>query len=370
MAEYKNTYLIYRGTPTAMVSRGSTLLFATRHDEGHPMGLYALDVDKGAPKKAELPGGALALVRDAKRVYVACDDGHVYRGDLGAGKLTTKGAAFDRAPTALALLAGEKLAVAVGSKVEVVSREDGVGAQTLDVGERVTAVAADPSGEWLVTGTDRGTLVVWDGEGGKGFTESARARVHEGEVRALLFEAEELRVLSTGSDLRLLVTHVRGELEPEDRGGSGAHDKPMVQMIRGVEDRFYSVGLDSAVKAWPSGRTNKRPTTQREHVVKPTALTLVEHNDRPHIAIAGQDGTLRLFTLDDEGKVGECVQIYRDAFAWAAHEFESGDVKRREKALKKLTTFNDTRALKVLAERVNQERDHKLQVLAVKLLLS
>ncbi len=368
MAEYKNTYLIYRGTPTAMVSRGSTLLFATRHDEGHPMGLYALDVDKGAPKKAELPGGALALVRDAKRVYVACDDGHVYRGDLGAGKLTTKGAAFDRAPTALALLAGEKLAVAVGSKVEVVSREDGEGAQTLDVGERVTAVAADPSGEWLVTGTDRGTLVVWDGEGGKGFTESARARVHEGEVRALLFEAEELRVLSTGSDLRLLVTHVRGELEPEDRGGSGAHDKPMVQMIRGVEDRFYSVGLDSAVKAWPSGRTNKRPTTQREHVVKPTALTLVEHNDRPHIAIAGQDGTLRLFTLDDEGKVGECVQIYRDAFAWAAHEFESGDVKRREKALKKLTTFNDTRALKVLAERVNQERDHKLQVLAVKLL--
>ncbi len=82
------------------------------------MGLYAVDVDKGTPKKASLPGGALALVRDEKRVYVACDDGHVYRGDLGAGELTTKGSPFERAPSALALLSGARLGVAVGGAVE------------------------------------------------------------------------------------------------------------------------------------------------------------------------------------------------------------------------------------------------------------
>ncbi|MEM1348772.1 MAG: HEAT repeat domain-containing protein, partial [Myxococcota bacterium] len=310
-----------------------------------------------------------ALVCDDAHVFVACTDGHVYRGELDGEELTTTGRPFSGPPAALALTRDEGLAVAVGHQIHIVARDTGAHRQTLTLEERATVMTADASGQWLVVGTDRGTIAVFDGEEDpSSFTASASAKLHEGKVTALLFESEELRVFSTASDTRLLVTHVRGELEPEDRGGSGMHEQVVESMILGLEDRFYTAGADRSLKSWPAGRTMRRPTTQREQVGRAVAMTLVRRDDKMHVACANQDGTIRVFELDEEGKIAECALTFHDAFAWAQHEFEAKDPARREKALKRLAAFHDAKSLELIAGRVTQDKDHKLKVAAVKLL--
>ena len=362
----KNKYLIYRGDLKAITSHKSALIFTTVHGEGHETGVYFIDLETSKPTKAHMPGG-VALVRDDTSLMVAGVDGHIWRGLLAKKSLDAVGEAFEPAPTALALVTGKRLAVGHGATISIVSREDASLTQTLTLPERVTTLAADKSGEWLVAGTDRGMVFVFTCEDREDWAESSSAKLHEGEVTSLLFENEELRVLSTGSDLKLLVTHVRGELDPEDRGGSGMHEKAVTTMIHGLEDRFYTTGMDSCVKAWPSGRTNRRPTTQRDSVVRTVGMALVEYNERPHLALAGVDGTIRLFSFEDEGKVGECVLTLRDAHAWADNEFKAKDPKRREAALRKLASFNDTQSLDQIANHAANESDHKLKVLATEL---
>lgn len=363
----KSIYWIYRGDVRALVAKDSTLVITTVHDEGHDTGVYSVDIENQSTIKSPLPGG-VAMIRDDDSLYVCATDGHIWRGGIDKGRVESVGEAFEPAPTALAAVSKKQLAVAHGLSVSVVARADASVHQVIEFPERVTCLATDASGEWLVAGTDRGMVFVYEREEKPDFVLSSSAKLHEGEVTALLFETQELRVLSTGSDLKLLVTHVRGELEPEDRGGSGMHEKAITAMISGVEDRFYTTGLDSCVKAWPSGRTNRRPTTQKDGVVRTNALTLVQYNERPHVALAGQDGTVRVFAIEDEGKIGERALILRDAFAWATHELEHKDPARREKALRKLASFNDRRSIELIMGVAERDRDHKLKVLATELL--
>lgn len=364
----KNKYMIYRGYIQAVASHGKQLLFTTRHPEDAPMGVYVVDVEQSAPRKLKLPGGGLDLVHDGSAMFVACTDGGVYTAPISGDTLAPLGQALDEAPVSLALTARGTVAAAAGRAVVLLDRASGAVAQTLELPERATVITADASGEWLVVGTDRGTIMVFETEERDSFVLSASAKLHEGEVNALLFETEELRVLSTASDQRLLVTHVRGELEPEDRGGTGMHDKRVLAMVQGPRDRFYTAGLDSTVKAWPSGRNNRRPSTQKEQVVKTNAMALLDYNDAPHLALAGRDQTIRLFPLDEEGKVGEAALILRDGMAWAQNELSNGSPERRERAYRRLAQFNDKQALQLIAQQAGNERDHKLKVLATSLL--
>lgn len=365
----KQKYLIYRGQIQAMVSHGSQLVFATEHPERQPMGVYVVDVDTGKPHKYALAGGGKALAIKDRSFYVSCTNAQVYAGQVGdESELVAFGPALDEVATALTFVAKNALAISAGKSVLIVDRASGQVVQTLKLEERVTVMASDASGEWLVVGTDRGLVMVFEREGKDAFALSAQAKLHEGEVTVLCFEHDELRVLSSGSDHKLLVTHVRGELEPEDRGGAGMHDKRVTSMILGPGDRFYTASQDATIKAWPAGRNRNRPVTQKEQVVRTEAICVVNFNDRPHIAAAGLDGTIRLFSLDDEFKLVELVQTFNDAFAWARHEFSNQDPEHRERALKKLASFNDTKSLEMISERVGAEGDHKLKVLATQLL--
>ncbi len=370
----KDKYLLYRGQLRALLSDAEALIFTTEHTERHPMAVYWVSPQGGALKSQELPGGGLALARDDKRLYVACTDGRVYAGSIearGIGELSALSGyvASDDPISGLAVLKGGLLAVASGAQLALVDRDGARGVvQTLTTPDPITALTSDVSGEWLVAGTRIGEVHVFDGERQSEFAFSAKAKLHEGEVSQLLFEQDELRVLSTGADQRLLVTHVRGELDSEDRGGAGMHDKRITGMIQGVQGRFYTGGADSTLKAWPGGRNNRRPVTQKDGVSKVVALAMVQYNDKPHLVSAGEDGTLRLFAIGDEGVVGELVLVLRDAFAWAKEEFSAGDPPRREKALKRLAVFNDSASLELLAQRVDQDNDHKLKVLATELL--
>ena len=64
----------------------------------------------------------------------------------------------------------------------------------------------------------KGTVAVFDAEDKPEFLPSASERLHEGGSRRSCSRPDELRFFSAGADQKLLSTHARGKLEPEDKG--------------------------------------------------------------------------------------------------------------------------------------------------------
>src|SRR5262249_50097202 len=142
-------YLTYRGDLKAAVGVGGTLAFVTVHSEGQPTAFYRLDGEKLILDEDALPCGGAALVADGETAWVGGTDGHVYRCPLKGGKPKALGAALSSTPLALALLAGDRLAVLTGVAIAILTRKDGKLLQTLELPEPGTCLAADPTGGWL-----------------------------------------------------------------------------------------------------------------------------------------------------------------------------------------------------------------------------
>jgi ParB family chromosome partitioning protein len=360
-------YLTYRGAIKALVGVGDTLMFVTVHPEGQPTPVYWVDTDKFALAGGPLPAGGVRLVVGGDTLWVGGSDRRIYRASIKGGTPTAVGPQLAQAPAALALVSEDRLAVAVEAELIILARKDGKVLQTLSLPEPGTALAADPTGRWLVAGTDKGTVAVFDGEDKSEFVPAESARLHEGAVTALLFEREELRFFSAGADQKLLSTHARGKLEPEDKGRGNNHTEPVTAMLWATGDRFLTGSRDGTVKTWPRVG-NVKPATLKDGVGKVVDLARVEFQKKPHLAIACEDNTLRLFQLDEEGKFGEWTHTLHDALAWAKHEFGETDATHREKALQALAEYNDTASIELLSEQVGKDADHTLRLLGAQLL--
>jgi ParB family chromosome partitioning protein len=380
-ASSTDKFVPYRGALRAAIADGALLRFVTVHPEGRATALYELDVDKselvahtlpghvgGDPQTPGPAGGGNALVADATGVYVAGTDGQIYKSAAKGGKISALGPKLDPAPIALALLDGNRLAALAGSEVLVLDRKSGAAKQRLPLPEEGSALAADASGRFLVAGTSRGTIAVFDAEDRDDFAAGEAKKLHEGAVSALLFDPDELRVYSTGSDNRLLLTHVRGALEPEDRTGGSGHDALPTAIVIGPEDKLYTAGRDGAIKTWTRGPQKRRPSTQKDGVATAVGLARVEHKGRPHLAVLGEDGTIRLFPLDAGGKVGDRVLTFRDAYALAENELGQREPARRKEALDTLAGYDDARSIQLIAAQASADADHALKVHAATLL--
>lgn len=366
--ESADKFIPFRGALRAAVAQGSALLFVTEHPEGQPTPLYRLDLDRAALGTQALPCGGAAVVADASHAYVAGTDGQVYRGPLAGGELVALGGKLDPAPAALALLDGGRLAVLAGAEVVILDRVSGAARQRLPLPEAGSALAADASGKWLAAGTARGALLVFDAEDRAELLAGETKKLHEGAIGALAFDADELRVYSTGQDGRLLLTHVRGALEPEDRSGGGGHEGLVTAIALGATDKLYTAGRDGTIKAWTRGPQKRRPATQKDGAVSAVGLVRVERNGRPFLALLGEDRTVRLFPLDAAGKVGERALTFHDAHALARNELAQREPARRKAALDVLAGYDDGAAIELLAARASEDPDHALKVHAVTLL--
>ena len=121
----------------------------------------------------------------------------------------------------------------------------------------------DSSGAWVAVGCDKGFVAVFDGQDKAEFEPAEADKVHDGAVTSILFEPEELRFFSTGTDHKLLSTHARGKLEPEDKGRANNHTDAVTALIHlPTGDRLMTGSRDSTVKNWP-----------RAGAVKPAMLT-------------------------------------------------------------------------------------------------
>src|SRR5262245_31683962 len=307
------------------------------------------------------------MVTDQETVWVGGTDGRVYSCPVERGAATTRGQPLASAPVALALLSNDRIAALVGSEINVLTRKDGKVKQTLTLPEAGTCLAADPTGQWLVAGTSKGNVAVFERQDQPNVELSATDRLHEGAVTALLFETEDLRFLSAGADNKLLSTHARGKLEPEDKGRGANHTDQVTAMIWGPLDRFFTGSRDKTVKSWP--RTgNMRPVTLKDGVVKVVALALVHLHKKHQIAVVCDDNSIRFFLVDDEGKFGDNTVKVQDAYARAKSELNRDEVPRREAALKELAAYSDTPSIDMLGEQIGTDADHGLRLLGAQLL--
>jgi ParB family chromosome partitioning protein len=360
-------YLSYRGDLQAVLGGAGTVAFVTVHPEKQPTALFRLGCDKMTLAADALPAGGTALLTDDDSYWVGGSDGRLYEVPRKGGKPKAKGEPLAGAPKALARVSSYRFAALVEASVAILSAEDGSLVQTLELPEPGSALASDASGMWLAVGTQRGTVLVFECEGKDRFLLSDSQKLHEGAVTALLFEPEELRFFSAGADLKLLSTHARGKLEPEDKGRGNNHTEPVTSMVWAPGDRFITGSRDGTCKTWPLAG-NVKPATLKDNLVAVLALTVVDIAKKPHLVAACADNTLRFFPLDEAGKFEDLTHKIHDAYAAAKNELSQNDPKRREEALQTLAGYADARAIDMIAEQMAGDSDHGLRLLAAQLL--
>ena len=366
MADHK--YFSYRGQLEAVQGWKTSLLFVTTHEEDHETGLYLIETEKPSFQRIPLAGGT-ALALDGDTLWIAGTDRQLSQVALGGKSLKPKkiGTPFESDIAQLAILSSNRLGLLSGNELHIVDRSSGEVLQSFSHETTGTALAADPTGDWIAWGDEEGLIEVLQSEEQEEFVSSASDRIHQGTVTSLLFEQEELRFLSTGKDLRLCSTHARGELEPEDRAGQGNHEKIVPSLLWANDERFLSGSLDGRVKSWiKGGRT--RPHTAPDELRPIVDLTLVTIHERPHVAVACENGSIRCLLLDTDGKCGETKVVFHDALAFAKHELDEGETQHREAALKMLAEHDDLKSVELIAKQIPIETDPKVRLTATKLL--
>src|SRR5438876_1711745 len=173
-------YLTYRGDVKAAVASAGTLVFVTVHPDNHPTGVYRLDADTLTLTGDALPCGGAALVADGDTIWTAGTDQRVYRCAAKGGTPTPVGTPLANPVGALALIADARLAALAGTQIAILAAKDSRVLQTLELPEAGSCLAADPTGHWLVAGTVKGTVAVFEDEGKSEFQLSASERLHEG----------------------------------------------------------------------------------------------------------------------------------------------------------------------------------------------
>jgi len=362
--------LPYRGDITSIAAWEDHLFVTSVHPEGQPTAVFRLKLDLGKYTEIALPSGGVFLAVYKGELFITTDSGEIYRGTHKGKDFDDFGEKLESPARCIVPLSGDRWAVLTASTV-LVKDDKGAVLQSLELSAEGTALTASPDGNWLVAGNIEGRVFVYECEDeareGNTFALSESDQLHQGRVTALSFEPDELRFYSAGADNKLLLTHARGRLEPENRGGNGNHDKLVTALIPGVGERFYTGSKDRTLKAWQRG-SNRRPATMKDGTGASVGLAVAALNKRPHLVQACDDGSIRLFPLDAEGKIEERVRVYKGAMEWAKGQLNSKEVKDRKAALKTLARWNDAPAIDLLAVRAEKDADHELKVLAADLL--
>ncbi|GAB5407105.1 MAG: hypothetical protein Aurels2KO_53360 [Aureliella sp.] len=355
-------YLTFRGDVRSLVSLGEQIAIATQHSEGEPLGLYILDPAKSTVAEIAVPTGGQALFGGESGLWLIGSDSVVYRCDVSKKTVTSICSNLPDNATVGCTLAGGQLAIAAGEQLFVVDGSTGEMSPAVPVEHPVTALGASPDGDWLAVGTETGHVCVYEFDGSQ-LKLSDRAKLHGAAVTALLFEPEELRFLSAGDDQKLLLTHARGKLDPEDRGKSAGHKGRVTRLLHAPGERFISASRDRSCKTWTlSGAA--RPATLSDAVPVCVDATIVTVHDRPHLVVSGEDNALRLFLLDAGGKFGALTHRYHDAYARAARLAKSNNVADRGEAITALSDYGDRKSLEAIEKIAASDADAGLRVRA------
>ena len=171
-------FLTYRGDIKAAAGLGGTLVFVTVHPEGEPTALYWLDADRLVIHTEALPCGGVALApAEGGTVYVAGTDRRLYECNKKAPKVFA--GPFNNNIAAVAVVAKKRLAVLNGKQIDIIG-DDGAVKQTLELPDEGTCLSVDKSASWIVAGTAKGTVAVFDGQDKDEFEPGEASKIHDG----------------------------------------------------------------------------------------------------------------------------------------------------------------------------------------------
>ena len=359
----------YRGQIQGLVSHASKTVFITKHPENQATELYRLDTSTEYTnlQSEALAASASALVGNAEQIWLAGTDGKLYSAALDAGKAKALGDLDFSASEvlALALLAAERLAVLQAKQLSIVDLKTHQITQTFEQADAATTLASSPDGLWFAVGSHQGKVAVYSAETAKAeFALSSEGAVHQGQVTALVFAANELQFYSAGTDKKLFLTHARGSLQPLDKGKSSSHEVPITALLLGKE-RLFTAASDKSIKAW--AYSGGQPTTLKQGLPSITYLSLIHYLDKPALLVAGSDASLSIVGLTEEEKLGEIKATINDGYAWAKEFAGRTDPEERAKALTLLTSYDDKRAFDLLDNQLKNEQDRSLREQLIKL---
>lgn len=364
-------FVPYRGDIKAIVGRGEDVFFVTVHSEGQATPLYQYNPNTEALVEYSLisTGGAKGLVAVDNDFFVVATDDSV--------ELLTPGSApielmppQDSSVVALEPVSQRRLAVLRSFDLLIVDAQSGEIKQSFQCPTEMRSLAVSPNGEWLAAGSMSGTMSIFHCEKQPEgmFVAGDSGQVHQGAVTSILFEPDDLRVLSAGADNKIYQTHVRGRLDPEDRSRKSGHDGAVQKMILGPNKVFYSGSVDCSFKTWPGGLTNQRPFTIKDNVGRVIDLALVSFRNRPHLIVATESTQFRLWDLSEEGRPQERTLVINGALARVREELKHKEASRRKKALEALASYNDAASIEILGNRCVDDEDHELRAYAAQLL--
>ena len=362
--------LTYFGDISGLVGEDKSFAFVTRHSEGKLTSLYKIQAESNKFSEVALSFPASALFQFNKRYWIGdANENVLHSVGLSEKKTTTHKLKLPAPVTAMAAVAGERIALLCGQSVVIVdASEKSKSIQTIELEEEGTAIATNPEGDWMAVGSVTGSVTVFQAEEQDDFMLSESEAIHRGAIAALLFEPNELRFFSAGNDHKLLLTHARGRLEPEDRGRTNVHDKPISGIVHAGEDRIITGSEDKTLKSWARAGATK-PQTQASDLVAVKLIATITVHNRPNLVAACSDRSLRLFLIKPDGRIGDLVSRYNDVFAKARQLFGSKDPAERGEALHDLQKIDDRAAAELLAERVTADPDNKLRLVAAQQLV-
>ena len=379
-------YIDHLGKITNLVSLGNSVAFVTEHQERRPTSVVVLDLEKATTDQIALDCYGTALLVVADKLWVAGSDSQLYvvpMNDQGKPDSSAKPKSVCELPspaTCLVALSGDRIGVGVSNQLFVLNAK-GKFEQTIELGEEaLTALATNPTGQWLAIGFRSGKVSVYtceteDDEATKKsakaksdpYQHSATGELHKNAVTSLLFESEELRFFSAAADGTLLLTHARGELEAEDRGRSAKHDDAIQQLVWANEDRFISCSSDKTCKSW-ARVGSARPATFEKFKRDTVAMAVVSVHQRPSLVLAA-GSTLAVVKLDVNGRFLDVATVYEDGYQAVKAKLASGTPAQAGEALNQLADFDDQKSVGMLEEVAAKHGDHKIRFRAVELIL-
>jgi ParB family transcriptional regulator, chromosome partitioning protein len=360
--------MLYRGNLCGLDGYGKTISFITNHVERIPTALYQIDGESHKLTSIPLGFEASCMLRIDEQIWIGSLDGSLHSVSEKSKKLTSYKLKLDDKVVAMAQLSNNRLAIVSENQVAVVSTGKSLSLlQSIELNHQGTAIASNPDGNWFVVGTKEGTVSVFQCEDSDGFELSETEQIHEGSIHTLLFEPDELRFFSAGDDRKLLLTHARGKLEPEDRGGSNSHEDQIFDMVLAGEDRLITGSQDAKCKSW-ARKGGAKPQTQSSDLAKVRRLAVVEIHKRKNLAVACNDNSIRLFLIKEDERIGDLLVSYNDLYKRVKQKLRDSDPAVREATLQELFEFDDRRTSELLAEQISLDSDYKLRLVATKLL--
>ncbi|MEK7432444.1 MAG: hypothetical protein AABZ74_04870, partial [Cyanobacteriota bacterium] len=351
-----------RGQIVKLFGNENTINIVTRHQEELSTPIYSIDLLKGDISYHKIPVVVNSIVLHDKTYYIGGKDKKIYKvnNDKNDILLTCENDIIH-----LKIYEQELFVLTIDS-LQILNLKTEKVVQKIEL-EKASFFDISPSGQWIAIGFENGVIQAFSREDQKEWIALDKATVHNSIVNNILFDSQELQIISTALDKKMMMSQIRGNFEITERTSKG-HDGIINTLISGPDNYFFSAGQDSTVKLWNAGYTHQVPSTTKFN--KPiNNLCYWKTADANLLAVSENNSNIRIYSLDIKNKPENEIYTIYPIEIWVNREFSNIDTKIRESSLKLLSEFSDKYSLKTLSEKALQDSDSNLRLLATKLLL-